>query len=481
MTKKYRFVVAFMLVAVLVFSSCSTAGNPGGGEVNTEPENTGLGETAKTGDNWEIIEAAYIFAFPLVILDATAANSTNTAEPTDSQAPVNQLIHSVQLANAETKFVVTPNVDTIYSQVHLDLSEDAIVFKKPAADRFFSVELMDAYTNCVRILGTGGDTQDEKTYLIAGPDFNGSVPDGMELVRVPTNNSWMLMRIMVNDSDDLENVYEIQDAMELTPLSKYGQEFDPPKGTYDEKYDYVPVGHVLSLTPEEFFSKANELMVKNPPTAADQEIVDEMEKISVGAGLTFDADVLGEDASDKWASMINGLTDMLSERITQFVKKMGIWSFSGEPIAEFGTEYDYRALVALGGLGANPVSIAIYPKAAFDSDKHALNGNNSYTLHFDEAPPVNEFGFWSITAYGEDNFLIDNELDRYAITDRSELKYNSDGSLSILIQAEPPEDETMMGNWLPVKAEQVHLYLRVYLPDSRILDGGWTAPDISKN
>lgn len=83
-------------------------------------------------------------------------------------------------------------------------------------------------------------------------------------------------------------------------------------------------------------------------------------------------------------------------------------------------------------------------------------------------------------AYGEDNFLIDNELDRYLIGDRSELAYNADGSLDILVQAAPLEDPALQGNWLPVKDAPFHLYLRVYLPDKDALAKEWAAPTIEK-
>lgn len=482
--RKIYLVFAILMATALAFTGCSAVNEPEGIEAGPSSErveeaSTTAAQPEESEDNWKIIEDVYIFAFPLVLVDATAANATNTVAPTDTKAPVNQMIHASKLADADTKSVVTPNVDTVYTQVFFDLSEDAMVYQKPAADRFFSIELLDAYTNSAAILGTGGDTQDEKTYLIAGPDFDGEVPDGMELVQLPTNNAWMIARIMVENSADLENVYAIQDAMELTPLAAYGRESDLPEGAYDESKDYVPIEHVFSMTPQEFFSRANELMVKNPPTEADQAMVEKMESISVGAGLLFDASILGEDAANRWTGMLNGLEGKLLESSSDFMVQTGIWEFFGEPIAEFGTEYDYRTLIAIGGLGANPVSVAIYPQATHDDDGQVLNGENTYILHFNEAPSVEEYGFWSLTAYGEDKFLIDNSLDRYPVNDRSDLKFNEDGSLDILMQADPPEDETIMNNWLPVKPEQFHLYLRVYLPDSNMLGGDWLAPSIA--
>ena len=52
-----------------------------------------------------------------------------------------------------------------------------------------------------------------------------------------------------------------------------------------------------------------------------------------------------------------------------------------------------------------------------------------------------------MTAYGEDDFLIDNSIDRYCINDRSDFKLNADGTLDIILSKDAPEDTS---NWLPV-------------------------------
>ena len=64
------------------------------------------------------------------------------------------------------------NVDTTYSTAWLDLSEDALAFHRPGANRFLSVALLDAYTNAPALLGTGGDTQEARTYVLAGPEHH---------------------------------------------------------------------------------------------------------------------------------------------------------------------------------------------------------------------------------------------------------------------------------------------------------------------
>ncbi|MBC3887575.1 DUF1254 domain-containing protein [Acetobacterium paludosum] len=438
--------------------------------------------TAET-DGWQTVSDAYVYCLPLVLVNATMEAMTNTVEPSDTRAPINQLIHAKGLATAASKDIVTPNVDTVYSQAFLDLTDTAMVYVKPKTNRFCSVEVMDAYTNAVSILGSGGDTQDQQTYLFTGPNYKGTVPDNMKQVSLPTNLSWILIRTVCNGDADLDNVYAIQNQMQLLPLDAYlsGEPYTPPTGTDNPKNDFVPITAVDAMTPQAFFDTANQLLVNNPPTTADAPLMKALSSINVGPGCTFDVSVLGDNASEKWKTMVTNLTGVLATDCSKFSVALGSWSYFGEPIAKFGTEYEFRALIAINGIAVNPASVAIYPKAYKDSNGETLNGSNAYTIHFDKnaLPPTQENGFWSITAYNSDNFLIDNELNRYCINDRSGFALNEDGSLDILVQTNAP-DASKLSNWLPVSSDDFHLYLRIYLPQESVLNGQWSAPVIKK-
>lgn len=43
----------------------------------------------------------------------------------------------MQLADATTRAVVTPNVDTIYTQAFLDVGAEPMIYGVPQTDRFF--------------------------------------------------------------------------------------------------------------------------------------------------------------------------------------------------------------------------------------------------------------------------------------------------------------------------------------------------------
>lgn len=246
-------------------------------------------DTPDTETVWEMVSEAYIYAFPLVLTDATKTLSTNTDGTMTGRAPINQFNHAKKLADASFRTVVTPNVDTVYSQAWLDISTEPMVYVLPETDRFCNVQLLDAWTNTAAVLDKAG------AYAIALPGWEGELPDGVTRVDVPTATMWSITRTVLSGNEDLPNVYAIQEQMQLLPLSAYvqGGEYAAPQGAYKEENDFVSVNKVLSMTPAEFFNTANALMQVNPPADADKELLKKLSAINVGAekadlGLTAD-------------------------------------------------------------------------------------------------------------------------------------------------------------------------------------------------
>ena len=137
-------------------------------------------DTPDTETVWETVSEAYIYAFPLVLTDATKTLSTNTDGTMTGRAPINQFNHVKKLADASFRTVVTPNVDTVYSQAWLDISTEPMVYVLPETDRFCNVQLLDAWTNTAAVLDKAG------AYAIALPGWEGELPDGVTRIDVPT-------------------------------------------------------------------------------------------------------------------------------------------------------------------------------------------------------------------------------------------------------------------------------------------------------
>lgn len=417
----------------------------------------------------ELLEQAYLYAFPLVLMDATRKVSTNTETPNNTRAPINQFIHAKKLADAASRAVVTPNVDTIYTQAFLDVSAEPMLYGVPQTDRFFNVQVLDAWTNTVAVLEAPG------LYAITRSDWQGNLPEGVQRINVPTNMVWTIARIVLSGQEDLPNVRAIQDRMQLMPLSAYQMDsWTAPAGKYDPAYDFVPVQHVLAMSAEDFFTTANHLMEVNPPAEADAPMLQKLAALHVGPNETFEKKALGFAGTLRWTLMLLQLKDKLKAEAANYAQQMGQWIYYGDPIGDFGTAYTYRAMVALMGLGANTTDIAIYPKTEVDHTGAVLTGKKTYTLHFDSFPPTLEKGFWSVTAYGQDDFLIDNPIDRYCINDRSVLNRNADGSVDVTLSHAMPENTE---NWLPIGETEFHLFLRIYKPDWNALRG-WQPPTV---
>jgi hypothetical protein len=73
---------------------------------------------------------------------------------------------------------------------------------------------------------------------------------------------------------------------------------------------------------------------------------------------------------------------------------------------------------------------------------------------------------------------VANPLNRFAIGDRDELKYNADGSLDLYLQHDSPGSDKE-SNWLPAPATgTLGVIMRLYAPRAEILDGRWNPSEI---
>ena len=427
----------------------------------------------------ELLMDALIFTYPMALVEKTIQSQSNTVLPDYDigRAPINQFIHTQHLADAHFKDFSMPNVDTIYSYLNFDVSEEPYVLTIPNPDRFFNTQVLNAWIDVVAVYGDAG--KDCGTIVICGVDCDIDFPDGMEVVRIDTDRGIIASRTYIHDKDDMHNVIDVQNQMHFIPWSYYESKepYTPPHGEYDPDDDFVPRDEVWKMDIQEYFDFVNERMLVNHPYVADTKILKKLAKINVGPGLKFDETVLGPDSRTMWQNTkadMYGHTLKVSE---QFTVRDATWQYHWDPIAHFGTEYEYRALIAYTGYVANPTSVALYVTTITDSSGTPISSSHSYNVHFktNQFPPKINEGFWSLTVYGADYFLIDNEIDRYSVNDRMTFIPNEDGSVDILLSFDQPED---ISNWLPIDGNGILLTIRIYIPDLDAITDGWKCPTI---
>ena len=433
---------------------------------------------------YEIGMEAYTYAYPLVLMELTNRVTTNIARPDNSlRAPYNQLVHATAVPDASYRDVVRVNADTLYSLVRYDVGREPMVITVPDTQgRYFSLTLMDMWTDAYASIGTRTTGSATGHFAIVAPGWQGTLPAGVRKIVSPTQGGWMTARIQSNGVADLPKVHQLQAGMQAVPLSAFGKPYAAPAGKVDPAIDMKtpPVDQVKQLSPAAYFALLAELLPKHPPHAADYPVLLRMERLGLVAGQPFDlnrADPAVQRALNRAAP--DAFKTFVAQGRSRYARRNG-WSMAVAKIGSYGEDYLLRAFIAYAGLGALTPEEAVYPTALADQDSQPLKGEARYVLHFDKdkLPPAK--AFWSLTMYGADQFFAANAINRFAIGDRDKLAYNADGSLDLYVQhASPGKDKE--SNWLPAPAQgPFSMNLRLYLPRPEATDGRWLPPVIQR-
>lgn len=431
-------------------------------------------------DARDIARDAWIFGLPLVYIGTQIDVTTHVAKPDATRAPINQFVHYREFPDPANKTIVGLNVDTLYSLAQVDLSREPLVLSvPPMGDRFWIMQIVDAWNNVPHAPGSrtlGGKGGD---FALVGPGWTGTLPKGVTELRVPTNLLTVAGRTYTAGPQDYAAVHAIQDKYKLVPLSQWGKAYAPPEEVALKKdvVDTPVPKQVLAMTPQEFFGRLNALMAANPPYAEDAPMLERIAKIGIAPGKAFDM-----------ASFTPEVRKAIEEGVAEGVKLM-----KGTPLGKdvngwrialdlghYGTQYPYRAAWTFYGVGGNLAEDAVYPVAEVQADGQPLKGEEKYILHFnkDQVPPVD--AFWSVTLYDKDSYLVPNAISRFALGDRSGMKFGDDGSLTVYIQHDSPGKDKE-SNWLPSPKEGAFkLAMRLYAPKQAVADGTWSPPPVTR-
>ncbi|MGF1569705.1 MAG: DUF1254 domain-containing protein [Nodosilinea sp.] len=424
----------------------------------------------------------YIYAYPLVISQVTRNVGCNVAEPIGLRAPVNQIAHNREFPDATYTDVVRPNADTLYSALSFDVSKEPLVISIPdSGGRYYLTPWLDWWSDVFAVPGSRTTGNDAITYAIVGPNWQGSLPDGVKEYRSPTASGLLIGRTQTNGKADYEAVWTFQDGIKVVPLSAYGQPYTPPKHKVDPNQDMsAPPDQVEQMDAETFFALFTDLMLDNPPHANDYPILDRMQRIGIEPGKRFKVAEAPSEVQDALKAAPATALKLIKQVWTNSGAFANGWRTNLTAIGTYGTDYLHRAGVAYAGYGANVIEDAIYPTVFTDAEGEPLRSDRRYMLHFeaDQIPPVR--AFWSLTMYDERQLFTANPIDRYALGDRDPLIFNPDGSLDLYIQRQSPGPEKV-ANWLPAPQQgNFTMNLRLYWPRAEALNGAWVPPGVQR-
>jgi hypothetical protein len=437
----------------------------------------------------DIAEAGFIYGLPIVMNYAVMYEYAVDRKSGQFKAPFNQIKNEARVYTYKDTAIVTPNSDTPYSFLWMDLRAEPVVISVPAVEksRYYSVQIEDGNTYNYGYIGSRTTGNEAGDYMVVGPDWNGKNPPGIKKVfRSSTQFSVAGFRTQLFDAADMPNVVKVQAGYKARTLSAYLNQPAPPAAPV---IDFPKIDK--KLVKKIFFEYLDFALQFAPAQENEKEIRAQLARIGVGAGKTFEFKTL---SLKQKAEILIGMKEgdrKVDEAIAHAGVEMNGWRVSSlfGDSAFFNGDWLKRAAGAKAGIYGNDSVEATYPLAKADVDGKPLDGSkHKYTLTFPagQFPPVN--AFWSVTMYdGKTQLLIKNPIDRYLINSPMlpGLKKNADGSLTLYIQKDSPGKDKE-SNWLPAPDGPIYLVMRLYWPKTEppsilpVGKGAWKPPGIKR-
>jgi len=436
----------------------------------------------------KIAADGFVYGLPIVMNYAVMYEYAIDRNSGQFKAPFNQIKNEARVFTYEDTSIPTPNSDTPYSFVWMDLRAEPIVLSVPAVDpkRYYSIMLCDGNTYNYGYVGTRATGSDAGDYMVVGPDWKGETPAGIKKVfRSSTQFSVAGYRTQLFNPADMPNVEKVQAGYKVQTLSSYLKQ---PAPAASPAIEWPKIDKDLVKT--EFFEYLDFALQFAPPADNEKEIRARLATIGVGPGKKFDFKQLSVEHK---AAILLGMKDgskRVDEAVASAGKAVNGWQVSGLPgdSAHYNGDWLKRAAAAKAGIYGNSPEEAMYPFTRTDGSGQELDGSkHAYTLTFAKGqfPPVN--AFWSVTMYdGKSQLLIKNPINRYLINSPmlSQMKTSADGSVTLFIQKDSPGKDKE-SNWLPAPDGPIYLVMRLYWPKAEppsILppgEGTWQPPALA--
>lgn len=397
-------------------------------------------------------------------------------------APLNSLAMLHDYIKPEQRWVACPNQDVVYGAAIAALDETPVVLQVPDfGDRFWVYQVVDLRTDAFAQLGKMYGTQ-PGFYLLVGPNWKGEVPKGItKTFRSKTGTAFIVPRVFQDDtSEDKRAIQKIINNIDVYALNKFDgkvkiQDWSKLPSLASPIKDGGS-GETKWVFPDTFFDELPVVLKDAPPLPGEESRYAQI--LAVIEAAKKDP-VLKKAMIEEAHRADQELVDPLLQFRNWGIPLAYNWTTVNN-CAAFGTDYFTRTAIAKSNILVNVGAETKYFYQDLDADRARLNGANQYTVTFAKGkmPPVK--GFWSLTLYDEHHFFSANILKRYSVgTKNKDLKYNTDGSLTIYVQNTAPQGDKK-ANWLPAPKGIFCLYFRCYGPEEKTIKNEWTPPAVLK-
>jgi len=455
---------------------------------------------------------AYVYAYPMVLMELARRQATAVQSPLDGKAPMNQFGHKAAFPDPRATDAPWPSADALYSSLWFDVSRAPLIINLPdTGGRYTVLSALDMWSDVFASRGTRTNGSGAQSFAIVGPHWQGTLPAGVDVIRSPTSMGWLIGWTQAGGPQDYAAVNQIQAGMTARPMLAPVTPMTAPRGRNAGNAfpqtgtgvgtapigsnlpmptpapattvpDGTPAEQVAGMDAASFFAVFFDALRNNPPHANDTPMLDRMRRIGLDDRQPFSYGRLSPAVQQALADA----QPLAGRRIADNVSRLGTpingWNTVLTGIGTYGTDYTRRAAIAYAGLGAPTPEDVLYPVTVSDSKGRMLDASEDYVLHFDKGqlPPVN--AFWSLHVYNDKYGFAENPANRYVIRSTDGLKYNADGSLDIYVQRRDP-GESKRANWVSTPAADgpFVLSMRLYSPQNTALDGQWAPPPVKED
>lgn len=231
-----------------------------------------------------IAKEAFIYGLPLVMNYAVMNEFVLEKNSGQYKAPFNQISNEARVFTYKDTAIVTPNSDTPYSMVWLDLRAEPMVISVPAVDkkRYYSVQFCDGNTYNIGYIGSRATGTEPGDYLVVGPDWKGSTPAGIKKVLHSTTPfALTVFRTQLFNAADMPNVVKVQAGYKAQLLSAFLKQ---PARTAAPNNNFLPA--TTAGIKDNFYEYLDAALQFVPETPADKALRARLASIGIGPGKT---------------------------------------------------------------------------------------------------------------------------------------------------------------------------------------------------
>ncbi len=365
---------------------------------------------------------------------------------------------------------VNPNLDVAYLETWFAVDENsAVLLEIPKVEnRYYTAQIMDEWAEVLYNINERNYPEHPYgNYVIALAGADVEIPEDAIRIDIPSKKAKMLARVELKN--DKQAAVALQKAFKVTPI---GDPVISPAINIPMFTNSAPIGIELFNTAllKEVFASAKD-------SNEDSEKYQQM-------ALSVANYVQESDNNKQQVQQIiqQKAIPAIGKYINSYGDKRGGWSSTREYL-NFGNDIWFHAVVNFGGIWWNSSSEVVYYTASVDQMEQALNGDNTYVIHFEpqDLPSQHVNAFWSLTMLSTPEYkVIPNSMDRYNLNSRMDYTYEKDGSLKLYLASDLPEGAPET-NWLPAPTNaNFSLTLRMYVPKEEVLSGAYYVPPIEK-